>query len=177
MRVMAMKPHPKAVGSKRHLEEASIRIPRGGKIHVGTQKVPSPLPSKQLPSSSQGIFTEGPTFYNVALLCTRLKAHVNSALNNAIIELNNNQQPKERGIRGKRRGSGSAFADEAGGESLGSRGQELQRGRIFPQQPWGCRRWGRGRSNGRKGKRERDHAWKPLNNRERVHSTCRMAKE
>lgn len=43
------------------------------KIHVGIQKVPSPLPSKQLPSNchnfgSRGVFAEGPAFYTVALL-------------------------------------------------------------------------------------------------------------
>lgn len=74
--IATMRPHPKAAGSKRHLEEALISVPRGDKIHVGIQKVPSPSPSKQFPSNchnfgSQGIFAKGPAFYIVALLCSR----------------------------------------------------------------------------------------------------------
>lgn len=67
-------PRPKAAGSKRHLEEALLSVPGGEKICVGIQKVPSPLPSKQLPSNchnfgSRGIFAEGPAFYTVVLPC------------------------------------------------------------------------------------------------------------
>lgn len=62
-------------------------------------------------------FAEGLASYiNATFMQTLFPARFNNSLNNAMTELNNKQQQKERGIQRNRRGIGDAFSDEIGSE-------------------------------------------------------------
>lgn len=112
-----MKPHPNGTGSKRHLGEALIPVPRGEETHVDIQKVPSSIQTASLQMSQfrlLGYLCGGSSFYYTVALCADSVPSVpNNTLNNAVTELNNKQQQKEGGIQRNRRGPGDAFADEA----------------------------------------------------------------
>lgn len=80
---------------------------------------------------------------------TPFQARLNNALNNAMTELNNKQQQKERGIQRNRQGPGDAFADEAGSELVGYRkavpdGRSCREGKDLTATAVGLQETGRG---------------------------------
>lgn len=172
---------PQSCRQQRASWRGSCISPKG--VHVVIHKVPSPVPSKQLPSichnfGSWGIFAESLAFYTMALL---FQVHLNNALNNAMPELNNEQQQQEREIQRNRRGAGDAFADQAGSVLVWYR-KAVPDGRSYREEgsynkSSGAAGHGEGvRKSGKIGRRERDHAWKrqTWNNRERVHPSHDM---